>query len=131
MLLSAVLLCAPLPARVRHRHTRYRVQATAFCLRGTTAAGTRSHTGTAAADPSFLPLGTRIRFAGEKGYSGTYLITDTGSRIKGRRIDLRLATLSAARRFGRRVVWIQVVHWGDGEVSPREDARAKAQGPTR
>jgi 3D (Asp-Asp-Asp) domain-containing protein len=125
VILAVAMCCTPLAARARHRHTRYRVRATAFCLHGTTAAGTRSHTGTAAADPAFLPLGTRVRVSEAKGYSGTYLITDTGSRIKGRHIDLRLPTPSAARRFGKRMVWIQVLHWGDGEVTAREDARAR------
>jgi 3D (Asp-Asp-Asp) domain-containing protein len=119
-LLTMLLVCAPLAARTarpHHRHTHYHVQATAFCLHGTTAAGTRSRLGTVAADPSFLPIGSRIRVRDAGAYSGTYVVTDTGSKIIGRHIDLRVQTTAAARRFGKRVVWIQVLKWGNGEVA--------------
>ena len=125
--LAILMLCAAIPAAA-HRHTRYRVTATAFCLHGITAAGTRSHVGTAAADPEFLPLGTLIRVRDAGHYSGTYLITDTGAKINGRHIDLRLPTRRAARRFGKRRVWLQVLKWGDGEVSYRADREALRRG---
>src|SRR5579872_6031487 len=99
MLTAAVLAARP-AHRPAHRPTRYRVQATAFCLHGPTAAGTWSHTGTAAADPNFLPMGSVIRVHDAGPYSGEYLITDTGARVVGRHIDLRLATRREAREFG-------------------------------
>src|SRR5436309_69948 len=88
---------------------RYHVQATAYCQQGKTADGSRSRVRTAAADPGFLPMGTRIRVTGAGRYSGIYTITDTGSKIQGRRIDLRLPTPAAARKFGRKRVRIQVL----------------------
>ncbi len=111
-----IVVCLPLAARPPHRYTRYHVQATAFCLHGTTAAGTRSRLGTVAADPAFLPMGTTIRVRDAGPYSGVYKVTDTGSKIVGRHIDLRLPTPEAARIFGKKIVWIQVVKWGTGEV---------------
>ena len=123
--IALLLLASTLSARpAHHRATRYHVEATAFCLHGTTAAGTRSHTGTAAADPAFLPFGSVIRVHNAGPYSGEYLITDTGARMNGRRIDLRLSSRREARRFGRRMVWVQVVKWGDGAVSGEADRRA-------
>lgn len=135
-LLALLLLASALGARpahhlptqhrpTQHRATRFHVQATAFAIHGVTASGTRSHTGTAAADPRFLPMGTVVRVHDAGDYSGEYLITDTGAHIKGRRIDLRLASRSEARRFGRRMVWVQVMKWGDGAVSDEADRRAE------
>ena len=49
-------------------------------------------------------------------YSGEYVVTDTGQKIIGRHIDLRLPSPAAAKRFGKRTVWIHVVKWGDGQV---------------
>ena len=76
---------------------------TAYCLRGTTASGTRVARGIVAADPDVLPLGTVIRLAGlNRRYNGTYTVMDTGSRIRGRRLDLYLPDCAEAVRFGRR-----------------------------
>lgn len=124
---TILLICALVPAaeaRRAHRPTRYRVQATAFCLHGVTAAGTRSQTGTVAADPDFFPIGTRLRVHGGGPYSGVYVVADTGSRIRGRRIDLRLSTPREAKRFGRKMLWVQVLKWGDGSVDSDERAAA-------
>src|SRR5579883_2468060 len=116
-LLAIVLVCGAVCASAsRHQPSRYRVQATAFCLHGITAAGTVSRTGTVAADPGFLPIGTTIRVFDAGAYSGEYVVTDTGQKIIGRHIDLRLPSPAAAKRFGKRTVWIHVVKWGDGQV---------------
>lgn len=127
--LIAVLLASGLavagPHRPRHKPTRYRVEATAFCLHGQTAAGTRSRVGTVAADPDFLPIGTRIRILEAGEHSGVYTVTDTGSKIQGRRIDLRLATPAEAKRFGRKRLRIQVLRWGDGSVEEMTEARPR------
>ena len=127
LITAAVLAAHPAHRRTHrpgHRPTRYRVQATAFCLHGTTAAGTRSHTGTAAADPNFLPMGTVVRVHDAGPYSGEYLITDTGGKVVGRHIDLRLSSRREARQFGKRILWVQVIRWGSGVVSARADQRA-------
>ena len=76
---------------------------TAYCTGRTTAAGTRVAKGVVAADPTVFPLGTVIRVTslGDR-YNGTYTVMDTGSRIRGRRLDLYLPNCAEAVRFGRR-----------------------------
>ncbi len=77
--------------------------ATAYCLKGRTASGSGVRRGIVAADPRVLPLGTRINLnAGS--YSGSYVVADTGGAIKGRKLDIWVASCSEARRFGRRTV---------------------------
>ncbi len=77
--------------------------ATAYCLKGRTASGGGVRRGIVAADPRVLPLGTRINLnAGS--YSGSYVVADTGGAIKGRKLDIWIASCSEARRFGRRTV---------------------------
>ena len=77
--------------------------ATAYCLKGRTASGGGVRRGIVAADPRVLPLGTRINLnAGS--YSGSYVVADTGGAIKGRKLDIWVASCSEARRFGRRTV---------------------------
>jgi len=79
--------------------------ATAYCLKGRTALGHGVRRGLIAADPRVLRLGSRVSLnAGA--YSGQYLVSDTGGRIKGRKIDIWVASCSEARRFGRRTVLI-------------------------
>jgi 3D (Asp-Asp-Asp) domain-containing protein len=77
--------------------------ATAYCLKGRTASGAGVRRGIVAADPRVLPLGTRIDLnAGS--YSGSYIVADTGGAIKGRKLDIWVASCSEAKRFGRRNV---------------------------
>src|SRR5688500_4697878 len=77
--------------------------ATAYCLKGRTAMGHGVRRGIIAADPRVLRLGSRVNLnAG--GYSGQYLVSDTGGKIKGKKIDIWVASCSEARRFGRRTV---------------------------
>lgn len=79
--------------------------ATAYCLRGKTAMGHGVRRGLIAADPRVLRLGSRVVISGG-GYSGTYLVSDTGGKIKGKRIDIWMPSCSEATRFGRRTVQI-------------------------
>lgn len=79
--------------------------ATAYCLRGKTAMGHGVRRGLIAADPRVLRLGSRINL-GAGAYSGQYLVSDTGGKIKGRRIDIWMSSCSEARRFGRRTVTV-------------------------
>jgi 3D (Asp-Asp-Asp) domain-containing protein len=76
--------------------------ATAYCLKGRTALGHGVRRGIIAADPRVLPLGSRISIGGA--YSGTYLVSDTGGRIKGKKLDIWMPNCAEARRFGRRSV---------------------------
>lgn len=82
--------------------------ATAYCLRGKTAMGHGVRSGLIAADPRVLRLGSRISLAGGA-YSGNYLVSDTGGKIKGRRLDIWMASCSEARRFGRRNVTVSLL----------------------
>jgi len=82
--------------------------ATAYSLRGRTASGQMVSKGIIAADPRYLPLGSRVRLqAGQ--YSGEYLVADTGSMVRGRRIDIWTPTSREAMRFGRRLVKLTVL----------------------
>ena len=85
--------------------------ATAYSLRGRTASGQMVSKGLIAADPRVLPLGSRVRL--EAGaYSGEYLVADTGSMVRGRRIDIWTPTSREAMRFGRRPVKLTVLSLG-------------------
>jgi 3D (Asp-Asp-Asp) domain-containing protein len=94
--------------------------ATAYSLRGRGASGLGVHKGTIAADPRVLPYGTRVRLdAGP--YSGEYLVTDAGTAVKGRKIDVWVASYGEACRFGRRTVKLTVLSYG-GRRATRSQA---------
>jgi 3D (Asp-Asp-Asp) domain-containing protein len=83
---------------------------TAYCAGRVTATGTTPGNGTIAADPAFLPMGSRIRLAGlDQPYNGVYTVTDTGSRVRGRRIDLYIRDCHEAVRFGRRSAQVSIL----------------------
>jgi len=85
--------------------------ATSYSRPGRGASGMGVRLGTIAADPRVLPYGTRVRIdAGQ--YSGEYLVTDAGTAIKGRKIDIWLPTFREACRFGRRNVKLTVLSYG-------------------
>ena len=102
-------LAAPVIAPVRYT-------ATAYCLKGRTASGKRVSKGLIAADPSVLPLGTRVRLEAGS-YSGEYLVADTGGAVRGKRIDIWTPSGHEAMRFGRRSVKLTVLSYG-----PRRNA---------
>ena len=66
-----------------------------------------------AADPAVLPMGSVIAIdrANEfdSRHDGVYTVMDTGSKIRGRRIDIYLKDCREAVRFGRRVVKVTVL----------------------
>ncbi|MEO7538664.1 MAG: 3D domain-containing protein [Pyrinomonadaceae bacterium] len=77
--------------------------ATAYCLKGRTAMGHGVRRGIIAADPRVLRLGSTVTInAGQ--WSGSYLVSDTGGRIKGKKLDIWVPSCSEARKFGRRSV---------------------------
>jgi rare lipoprotein A len=117
----SVLLDTAAEARPRRKVGRM-MEATAFArAKDSTSSGTEAHEGIVAADPAVLPLGTRIRITGSEGYDGIYLVTDTGSKVNGRHIDLYLSSQAEAKQFGRKMVRVQVLRTGKG----KEDARKK------
>lgn len=85
--------------------------ATAYSLKGRTASGRMVSRGLIAADPSVLPLGSRVRVE-HPGYSGEYLVADTGGKIRGRRIDIWTPSSREAMRFGKRTVKLTVLSYG-------------------
>ena len=97
--------------------------ATAYSLRGRTASGRPVSRGLIAADPSVLPLGTRVRVEAGS-FSGEYVVADTGGSVRGRRIDIWTPTAREAMQFGRRAVKLTVLSFGgkrtnSGSVRPR------------
>jgi hypothetical protein len=71
-------------------------------------------------------LGTRIRVTGAGQFSGIYLVTDTGAKVVGRRIDIYIPSRILAKRFGTKLVFVSVLKWGQGKVlRPADRAAAK------
>jgi 3D (Asp-Asp-Asp) domain-containing protein len=96
--------------------------ATAYSLRGRTASGRPVSKGLIAADPRFLPLGSRVRL--EAGtYSGEYLVADTGDGVRGRRIDIWTPSTGEAVRFGRRTIKVTVLSYGGKRRAMRPATR--------
>ena len=77
--------------------------ASAYCFSGKTAMGHAVRRGLIAADPRVLKLGSTV-YINAGPWSGTYLVSDTGGAIKGKKIDIWVPNCSEARRFGRRGV---------------------------
>lgn len=72
------------------------VQATGYCLKGTTATGLPTGPGIVATDPSVIPLGTRMTIPGY----GEGVAADTGGAIRGARIDVWFKSCADAAGFG-------------------------------
>jgi 3D (Asp-Asp-Asp) domain-containing protein len=87
--------------------------ATAYSTKGNTVKGVQTQPGIVAADPRILPLGSTIRVTGAGEYSGLYVVTDVGTAIVGRRIDIYITELKNARSFGRKRVRVQLIQPGD------------------
>ena len=85
--------------------------ATAYSLRGRTASGRMVAKGLIAADPRHLPLGSRVRIEAGS-WSGEYLVADTGTLVRGKRIDIWTPSTRDAMRFGRRTVKLTVLSYG-------------------
>ncbi len=67
---------------------------------GLTSTGTVAKRGTVAADPKFLPMGTRLIVPGY----GFGRVEDIGGAIKGKHIDLWFPSHEEAKRWGRRTI---------------------------
>ena len=89
----------------------------------------RGSVSTIAADPKLFPLGTLLYIPGY-GYG---VVADTGSRIKGYKIDLYFpSTRQVYREWGKRTVDVQVIARGGGKVTEAMlDAWAEAVGSDR
>ncbi|SFA88964.1 3D (Asp-Asp-Asp) domain-containing protein [Cohnella sp. OV330] len=74
----------------------------------------RSKVSTIAADTRVFPLGTLLYIPGY-GYG---CVADTGSRIKGRRIDLYFpSTRQVFKEWGKKQVEVKVIRRGNGRVT--------------
>lgn len=78
---------------------------------GITASGTKARVGAVAVDPTVIPLGSQlyIEYADGTGSYGYATAEDTGSAIKGNRIDLFFNTYQECINFGRRSVVVYVL----------------------
>jgi len=72
------------------------VDATGYCLKGSTATGLPVGPGIVATDPSVIPLGTRMTIPGY----GEGVAADTGGGVQGARIDVWFKSCSDAAAFG-------------------------------
>ena len=59
-----------------------------------------------AVDPSVIPLGSTVYIPGQ----GTFIAGDTGSAIKGNRIDVHMTDLNQALAFGRQSMEVQILN---------------------
>lgn len=109
LVLTVGLLSAFTMANGNARPRTIRFTATAYSNRGTTASGKKAQRKFAAADPSVLPLGSKVRVEGAGPHSGTYTVADTGGKVKGRKIDLFIPSAAAAKEFGKKPVDVKVI----------------------
>lgn len=74
----------------------------------------RDHISTIAADPKVLPIGTLIHIPGY-GYG---VVADTGSAIKGHKIDLYFDTIKQVyQEWGKKSVTVEVIYRGQGKLT--------------
>ncbi|NIK78535.1 3D (Asp-Asp-Asp) domain-containing protein [Paenibacillus castaneae] len=74
----------------------------------------RDQVSTIAADPKLFPIGTLLYIPGY-GYG---VVADTGSAIKGKKIDLYFETIKQVyEQWGKRKVEVQVLRIGTGKLS--------------
>jgi 3D (Asp-Asp-Asp) domain-containing protein len=111
----ASLLCLPSRGQQKEDAALTPFLATAYATDGTTKSGEPTRPGTVAADTDVLPLGTKIRVTHAGAQSGIYTVTDTGSKVRGRHIDIFLPGWNRAKEFGRKIVQVTVLKWGDWE----------------
>ncbi len=78
---------------------------------GITASGAKAQPGTVAVDPSVIPLGTKLYIASTDGSPdyGFATALDTGSAIKGYRVDLFMESNQDALNYGIRQVKVYIL----------------------
>jgi 3D (Asp-Asp-Asp) domain-containing protein len=112
-----LLLAATVTAAAKTRRRWQKFTASAYSVEGKTASGKQTREGrTVAADPAVLPLGTRIQVRDAGRYSGTYVVHDSGPKVKGREIDIFIGDPAEAKKFGRKQVRVLVLE------TPKETA---------
>jgi 3D (Asp-Asp-Asp) domain-containing protein len=91
-----------------------RYLATAYSQTGITASGEWTHRHIVAADPSILPIGTRVKIKHAGRYSGEYVVADTGAKVEGRHLDLYVPSTLECKKFGVKRVSVRVIELGAG-----------------
>lgn len=91
---------------------RVAVSVTAYCLQGRTRRDHLVRDGIIAVDRRLFPLGRDVDLYFGRTKYGRFLADDTGGAIKGAIIDVWMADCNAARRFGRRRGYAQLVRSG-------------------
>ena len=111
--LAAMILISTTGTGAQTQATRARtltMTATAYCIGGETSSGTQAKSGTVAADPQVLPMGTTIRVTGLLSpRPQTFTVADTGPAVKGNEIDVFIGDCARAKTFGRRPVQVRVL----------------------
>jgi len=82
--------------------------------------------GYAAADPQVIPLGSMI-YIETPLMSGVYQVMDTGSKIKGKIIDIFIPSYEACLDFGRRAVKVKVLRYGFKGDRPKPQSQPVEQ----
>jgi 3D (Asp-Asp-Asp) domain-containing protein len=83
-----------------------KVVATAYFGDGVTSTGTTPKWGTIAVDPSVIPYGTKVYIPQ---FDMTFIAEDTGSAIKGNKIDIFMTDESKVYEWGRQTIDIYIV----------------------
>ena len=113
---ALLILAATGPvARAEDKAPAKPFDATAYSVKGETAAGTRARKGVVAADPKVLPPGSQVEVKDAGGHSGTYSVEDKGPAIRGHEIDIYEPNRKRAKQFGRKKVQVKVLKRGDGK----------------
>lgn len=80
---------------------------------GRTASGEFVKEGFIAVDPRIIPLHSIVYIEGIGEYDGIYEAKDTGSAIKGNRIDIYVPDKTTAINFGRKQVTVYILRQGE------------------
>jgi 3D (Asp-Asp-Asp) domain-containing protein len=94
----------PVPSAAARPGSTLTVLTTGYALHGRTSSGLPAAYGVAAVDPSVIPLGSRFTVPGY----GVAVAADTGSAIRGARVDLWFPSSAHALAWGSRVVTISL-----------------------
>lgn len=88
------------------------VDATASCQALETSVGIRARSGIAAANATWLPLGSVIRMTRTGVHNGVYTILHDRPTLDGRAIDFFVRDCADAERFGERAVRLEILRVG-------------------
>lgn len=72
--------------------------------------GTKVRPGIIAVDPKLIPLGSRVYIEFSDGHGAYATAEDTGGAIKGKRIDVAMATVSEAYDFGMQKAKVYILN---------------------